>query len=84
MKDRTFETFDKINGYRESQLISKDPSCFNGIVSVRKYRVTIELIDEPMNVIHARLQKMWDECDNSHHWGPLREAAKEYGLELKH
>ena len=77
-----FETFRQIGAYTISNLHQTDPSCFNGDVAVRKYRVTIELIDEPTEVIAARLQQLWDECDNYHHAGPLQVAAKAIGYTL--
>ena len=84
MKADTFETFKEIDGYYKQRMIENEPVCFNGMVKVRKYKVTIELIDEPIEVIHARLQKLWDECKNSHHWKPLKAEAKKYGLKLSH
>lgn len=77
-----FETFRKIDDYTKSNLIKDEPSCFNGNVCVRKYKVTVELVEEPIEVIQARIQKMWDECKNHHHWQPLKNEAKKYGLEL--
>lgn len=58
------------------------PSCFNGCVRVERYRITVELIDEPLDVIHARLIKLWEESDNMHHCQPLKNRAAKYGLEL--
>lgn len=78
----TFETFKRIDGYAKNQIIESDPTCFNGMVRVRKYRVTVELIDEPIEVIQKRIKKMWDECETHHHWDPLKAVAAEYGLEL--
>ena len=78
----TFETYKKIEGYAARQLIRDEPSCFNGDVCVRKYKVSVDLVDEPLDVIQSRIQKMWDECDNSHHWGQLRAEAHNYGLTL--
>ena len=78
----TFETFKEITDYTRNQLITDEPTCFNGMVRVRKYKVTVEVIEEPIEVIQARIQKMWDECNNHHHWRPLKDAAKQYGLEL--
>ena len=80
----SFETFREIDGHAKHQLIQDSPSCFNGMVRVRKYKVTVELIDEPIEVIHARIQKMWDECDNHHNREPLKVEAKKYDLELKY
>ena len=42
-----FETFRKVDAYARSQMEVPHPSCWNGDVRVRRYRVTIELIDEP-------------------------------------
>ena len=77
-----FETYRKIDGFIKNNLVEENPSCFNSKVSARKYKVTIELIEEPQEVIQARIQKLWDECTNMHHRDPLREEAEKYGLKL--
>lgn len=52
------------------------PSCFNGIVSVDRYQIRIEKIDEPDDVIEARLKKLWRESEpNHHHVHPMRAYA---------
>ena len=79
----TFETFRKIGSYEQHSLQSNEPSCFNGCVNIRKYKVTIEPIEEPNEVLAERLQKLWDECDNHHNRLPLKNIAKEVGYELK-
>lgn len=56
---------------------------FNGYVSVEKYRVRVELVEESREVICARLQELWDTTQNSHHWAPLKEKAAEFNYELK-
>ena len=78
----SIETFIKIGSYEMSNLKSNEATCFNGNVNVRKYKVTIELIEEPNELIIERLQKLWDECDNYHHWTPLRIEAKKYNYEF--
>lgn len=78
----TFETFRQIDGYWVSQMNQKEPSSFNGQVNVIRYKVTIEQVEEPKEVYQERLQKLWDECDNHHHWQPLRNKAKQLGVEL--
>ncbi len=77
-----FETFRVLGAYDTGNLTSKEPSCFNGNVSIKKYRITIEEVEEPKEVYEQRLQKLWDECDNSHHLKPLRSEAKNIGYEL--
>ena len=78
-----FETFRPIDQFGQRGLQSEQPSCFNGRVSIRKYRVVVEVIDEPDEIMIARLRKLWIECDNMHQWQPLRAAAKRLGVELK-
>lgn len=56
-----------------------EPSSWNGYVRVHRYRITVELIDEPKEVLIARLEKLWVECDNTHHYGPLEAAARALG-----
>lgn len=79
----TIETFKEIKGYWLNQLKKESPSCINSMVEVEKYKVTIEKIEEPKEVYQKRLQKLWDECDNHHHWRPLQATAKRLGVELK-
>lgn len=59
------------------------PACYNGNVQVRKFRVSIELVDEPAEVIAARIQALWDVSDNYHHLSPLNEAASAIGYVLQ-
>lgn len=79
----SFETFRRIGSYEQSNLLSKEPSCFNGNVNIRKYKITIEPVEESNEILAERLQKLWDECDNHHHWTPLENASKQIGYELK-
>ncbi len=78
----SFETFLYPFGYFLNEIKKSFPSSFNGNVQVYKYRITAELVDEPKEVIAARLQELWDECDNHHHWDPIRHAAIKIGYEL--
>ena len=83
MNNKTeFETFREIDKYTQNILLEEAPSCFNGIVSVKKYKITIEEIKEPDGVIIDRLIKLRSNSTNSHDLMPLREAAAEYGVKL--
>ena len=79
---KKIETFRAIGSYILQQLKQNEPSCFNGIVDVEKYEITIVKIEEPKKVYKERLQKLWDECDNHHHWNPIKATAKKLGVEL--
>jgi len=78
----TMETYADIAGYTLASMAKFEPSCFNGVVSVKRYRITVEEIDEPQIFIAERLQKLWDESDNIHHYGPLKAYAQAAGIKL--
>ena len=80
-KVRSFETFREINQWQENELTQREPSCVNSL-RVKKYRITVEEIDEPDEVICQRLQELWDNTTNWHHSDMLRTAAEKYGYEL--
>ena len=80
----SFETFREFSEYEKRNLTQKEPSCFNGIVRIRKYKITIEHVEESNEVLAERLQKLWDDANyNWHHYQPLQEEAKKIGYELK-
>lgn len=78
-----FESFLPLSNYERSRLRQGEPSCFNSEVRVERYRWVVERIEEPVEVIYARLLELWETCDNYHHWGPLKEVARRLtGMEL--
>lgn len=80
-----FETFRDLRGtYHIKDMTLVSPSCFNSDVLVRKFRITIELIDEPVEVIQERLKTLFANSKNHHDYEPLVSAGKKYGIELKH
>lgn len=78
----SFETFRRPSSFSVGQWEQKEPDCFNSIVSIRKYRITIEEIPESKDVLIERLRKLWRENDNHHHYGPLRAEAVQLGIVL--
>lgn len=84
LPERTSEiiTFRDPRGYGLDNLAKNEPFCWNGVVGVRRFRVSVEIVEEPNEVIIERIKKLWSECDNHHHWQPLQNAAAEFGLEL--
>ena len=77
-----FETFREIDKCTQDRLLEQEPSVFNGIVSVKKYKITIEEIKEPDGVIIDRIMKLKSESTNYHDQMPLCKAAAEYGVKL--
>ena len=76
------ETFKSFGTY-ELDNMRRDMSCFNGFVSVVKHKVTIEEIPCSQQEMKDRIQLLWDKCDNYHHHGPLKSAAKKHGIVLE-
>lgn len=77
-----FETFRHIGGYERGQLTQHEPSCWSNDVRVEKYRITIEKVEEPIEVIHERIRKLWAESDNHYHRAPIKATAARFGLVL--
>lgn len=75
------EFFGTPSAWEIGRLGRSEPSCFNGVVSVERYQIRIEKIDEPDDVIEARLKKLWRESErNIHSVHPMRAfAAKRLG-----
>ena len=63
--------------------ISHEPSSVN-TVSIRKYRITIEQVDEPIEVLRERLLLLWRKCNNHHEKLNLLAEAKRLSYELLH
>jgi hypothetical protein len=80
--EKTFDTFRELEPFDIRQLMQNDPSCGNGMVRIQKYRVTVEKVEEPLEVLHARLRKLWDECSNHHHREPLLRMGRKHGIDL--
>lgn len=79
----SIETFREIGSYEFGNIGQKEPSCFNEIIRILKHRVTVEVIVEPMEVYHERLQKLWDEADNIRNADVIKETTKLFGYELR-
>lgn len=77
------ETFRNPDGYWLNQIKQDEVSSFNGIIDIEKYRVTVEKIEEPIEILQQRIQYLWDVCDNHHYVKPIRDIAKKLNYELK-
>jgi len=80
---KVIETFKRLGDWQIIDMKQQEPSAFNGWIRFKKYRITIEEIEEPVEVLGERLEKLWVECDNHHHWIPLENAAKSIGYSFK-
>lgn len=85
MTKQIIETFREVDNHELWRLKQEKPSLFNGICRVTKYRVTVEEVEEPDEVIKARILKLWEDKNpmGSMDRRAIRAAAKKYGVELK-
>ena len=81
---RVFETFQQPDCFLLRGLERPVPDVFNGQVHVRRWRVTVEPVEESDGEIYAWLLDLWERSCNMHEWEPLRAAAKALGRELPH
>ncbi len=79
----SIETFRDIRGWELNNLVQEKPDCFNMKVSIEKFKVTVKKVDEPIEILTERLQKLWEESDNYHHYHPLMKTTKRLGVKLK-
>lgn len=69
---QTFEVFGRPNAaFGLIRTDSREASCFNGQVAVTRYRVTIEAIPEPVEVVAARVEALMRDAAR-----PRRAAAR--------
>ena len=80
---RTFTTFDPPPLApplaRGTIYLTSEPTAFNGVVKVVRYKVTVERIDEP-EAIKARIRKLWHENTHPGERQSLEDAAAAHGL----
>lgn len=77
------ETFCDPRGYSIDKLVHAKPYCFNGEVGIRRWRVTVEEIAEPKEILAERLRALWEAETNHHHYAPLMAVASRLGVELE-
>lgn len=58
------------------------PDSFNGEVSLERYRVTVEKIEEPLEVLQERLRQIYAEVKGTRRADACLAAAKELGVDL--
>lgn len=83
MTSKIIEVFGMPSDAILSRLGEQEPNIWNGEVHVKKYRVTIEEIEEPKEVLRERLQKLYDKPGHISNAKNIQEEAKRLGIELK-
>jgi len=57
---------------------NKEPSSYNRLVRIKKYKIIVEKISEPVNIYKERLKDLYSKEDNYHN----KEALNEYSQKL--
>lgn len=66
-----------------ARLKSNEPACFNGMVHVQRYRVTVELIEEPAHVLEERLRALLATAKRVDSKREILAEAKRLGITLE-
>lgn len=78
-----FGTAKTIAGSRH-MTVEDHPRVFNGEIALRRFRITVEVVNEPIDVLRDRLRALWRESEpNIHTRQIFRKAANELGIDLK-
>jgi hypothetical protein len=82
---KTFETYQPRSIAPNS--ITK-PAVFNGMCLIRRYKVTVEEIQEPVEVLQERLKTIWGNrralrITHGSNINAMKEEAEILGIELK-
>ena len=56
--------------------VADKPASFNSFVRIRKYKITIEEIEESVEILQKRLEDLWKKETNFHQYQPLQNEAK--------
>jgi hypothetical protein len=59
------ETYKNPVYWMPTDITEGHPTCIEGVVNIRKYRVTCHIIDEPKAVLCARLQDLWGKASST-------------------
>lgn len=75
-------TYDNLDSELTKAAERVKPSIGNFEVFLRRYRITVELIDEPNDVIQERLRTLWRNTRNHHEREKLATVARKLSFKL--
>lgn len=82
MAIKQVEVFGLPNDYLLGQLGKKEPVVWNGDVLVKRYRITVEEIEEPLTVLKDRLETLLHKRGHVSDYASILAEAKRLGVEL--
>jgi len=81
---RVLDVFGNPRYHIDQMSFLKVPTCFNGMIRLQRYRITVEEVDEPIEVQRERLIHMWRTSErNHHHWSPFKAVANQLGMDFE-
>lgn len=80
---KSIETYRDIGSYELANITQKEPSVFNGMVRIRRTVVTVEVVEEPHEVLEARLNELYKNEKNHHNIAAIMAYAKKHGYKLE-
>lgn len=74
-------------GSRDARAVTRPYLCqvpgYVNSISLHRIRITVEVLEEPTEVLAERLQELWETLPyNVHHSDTFKRHASEYGIEL--
>ena len=82
VSNTSFETFRNMSeNYWKNSLKQDKPSSVNSL-SYRKYKVSIELIEETSEVLIERLLDLLSKTTNHYHASPIKSELRRLGYEI--
>lgn len=76
------EVFGKPSEYILTSMGKAEPNVWNSVVNVKRYRVTVEEIEEPQEVLKERLLALLNQRGHISHRQCIRDEAKRLGIDL--
>lgn len=77
-----FETY--LRPHLNGQDYEQDtPSAFNGEIRIRRFRITVEEVEESNDILCERLQSLWEQGGSWQLEAIFKEAADELGYKLQ-
>jgi hypothetical protein len=78
----TFQTFFPVGTHNIRDWTQSKPSSFNALIRVKKYRVTIEEVQEPEDVIIDRLVELYKNADSYRERAAIEDYAEACGFNI--
>jgi hypothetical protein len=80
---KVYESYKEPDGYQFQNKAWENPYCFNGIVSLHQYRITVQRVEEPTDVILDRARSLYATLESRSQDTLRQYVLREYGVDLR-